>query len=207
MSRIATTLAVTGLILAPSLAAAQGNSEYARQQARCRLAAQIVSTGHPAPHESWALPFIPTCGAVGADGLAAGFRALRTDTDTAALAALALRTLNFRDATLFEAELDIAGDRSASVPARVFAFRSLTSLLHPDRHITYADMVGLLTLPDPPGYSTASCARGSKVMDYSHPEGAPLPTDFVEQIRAVGVRVWQDRSEPTEVRSAAACVS
>jgi hypothetical protein len=197
-----TKLVAMGVLLVPSLAHAQGNSDVAHQREECRLAAQIVATGRPAPHDAWALSYIGRCGGDGGAALAAGLRALRTSRDTTALGVITAPTLGYRDAALFQAELDVAGDPTASVPARVFAFRSLTSLLHPERHLTYASVAGPL---DESGLPTAGCGVGSIVSDPLQLDGTPLPTDFAQQIRALSDRVWRDTAAAVEVRSAAFC--
>lgn len=197
-----TALGTIGALLVPALAAAQGNSGQAHHREQCRFAAQIVATGQPSPHRAWALSYISVCGAEGGAALAINLRAMRFSEDTAALEALARPLFNYRDSTLFRAELEVAGDATASVPARVLAFRSLTSLLHPDRRLRYASVAGPL---DARGFPTVSCGRGSYISDPPRFEGSPLPTDFAQQIHDLGGRVWRDTTVADEVRSAGYC--
>jgi hypothetical protein len=57
--------AIGALLLSSRVLSAQGvgDLEGVYKRNDCRLALQIVQTGHPAPHREWAYSLIPGCGA------------------------------------------------------------------------------------------------------------------------------------------------
>jgi hypothetical protein len=107
-----------------------------------------------------------------------------------------------RDARLFAEVLALAGDRSASIPARVVAFMTLAKLkMPPDLHVRFEDFV---RGPDAKGIP--SCVAGMSTHAREPRLGpVPLPEDFRAQIAEVTGRVRDDPAEPPEVRNAAAC--
>jgi hypothetical protein len=192
--------------LAGSLHAQATPADSARAAARCRLAAQVLTTGHPAPHLGWATTVIGSCEpSLAASAIAHGIGRNRQLRDTAALRRIWRPTNDFRDARLLTAILNIAGDREASVPARVFAFRALVLLGHPERRVEYRHLVGgvdsTLPIPRPRG----GCGFASFSSHVALTTGEPLPSDFRSQIRVLRDRVYRDSSEPTDVRTAALC--
>ncbi|HEU4640855.1 MAG TPA: hypothetical protein VFS44_00280 [Gemmatimonadaceae bacterium] len=194
-------LMIATLRPAPAHAQTNADSTYIRRE--CRLASRIIATGHPAPHERWAEGFITNCGREGGAAIAAGMRALRTETDIAALSRQTIHAHILRDSSVFAVAMEIAADRGASIPARVFAFRSLLFLLKPDRQVSYRDLTGGF---DEIGAPRATCAVGSYIADQLQLEGAPLPADYASRIHALGRRIFDDHTEPTDVRTAAGCV-
>lgn len=181
---------------------AQANPDSVKHRNDCRLAQQVIETGHPAPHTSWALGYIGYCDFdTWGRTMAAGVRRLRTSSDTAELVAVWAPTQWLRDRALYEAALEIAGDRAASVPARVFAFRALLLLNEPRLSIRYEDMVSTAgSRTGARGGCSFSWRRGG--MPYT---GTALPADFKDRITAVAKRVRGDSSEPEPVRVAAKC--
>lgn len=170
----------------------------------CRLAAQVVATGRPAPHADWAYGLITTCGPEGGRALAEGLRALRAETDTARLEWITAHTHVLRDGAIFEAAMAVADDRGASRAARVYAFRTLVWLQRPSVLPAYGDLVRPF---DANGQPTTTCGFGTNAVGFAPRLGAPLPADAGARIRALGTRVVNDRSEDAAVRSAAVCAA
>lgn len=189
------------LILAAALAVvqivsleAQVNADSVHLRNDCRLAAQIIERGHPAPHERWAYQVAPSCGADLGRTLANRFSALRASSDTAELRLVTTPASQLHDGAIFSVSLDIASDKSASSVARPFAFRNLIWL------ISYgADLTNF----DPWNSSGLGCSGA--VHDRPSYTGVALPSDFKERVKAVAYQVVRDRSESGPVRRAALC--
>jgi hypothetical protein len=201
-------VALVTWLVTPAQARAQANTDPIIGAADCRLAEQVIRTGQPAPHMAWALRYIGACGA-GTYGAAtaAGVDRLRAVHDTVALGAVWRPTHFLLDEKLFRAALEIAGDRAASVEARVFAFLGLLrmALAGTNRFVEYQDLVGGFV--DEPGamvWVGGGCVQGTASHD-SRLVGTPLPADFKHQIRLVASRVRNDEAEPVDVRTAALC--
>jgi hypothetical protein len=191
-----TTLAGVLLAFLPACAAAQTQADSVHIRNECRRAAQIVETGHPAPHSVWANERIIRCGSEGGLAIAARIQAHRQTADPAELDAITRSLRTFRDGTVFRTSLEIAGERSASIPARVFAFRTLIFTLSPGRWLTYAQLVeegqrGCFGLPRTPHDELL--------------EGAPLPSGYRNLVQTLSASVAGDDSQPAEVRRAAQC--
>jgi hypothetical protein len=212
--KLATCLAVALVaVLVPAAAAAQEDPDSIRLRNDCRLAAQIIARGHPEPHEAWAWDVIHRCGSEGGVALAAGLRALRQSSDTALLDRLTTKGRWLRDGAFFSAAVDVSGDRSATVPARLF---SMIVLLYAERlerptsnglPIHYRD---LLSPVDPTtGFPTGSCGLDRysfSTRNLMPSAGAPLPADYRRQIVELGGRLFRDSTEAQEVRVAAFCL-
>lgn len=188
------------LACAPAVALAQPDSaRVAQRRTDCRLAAQVLRTGHPAPKSDWALAVIPTCGADGAQALGEAFRAARASTDTIALDRLTRPALWLRDNSLFNAALEIGADRSATPQARVFAIRTLLWVMVPGGGVGYAD------LADEVQGRTRNCLGFGPSTHVVVRRGEPLPSDFEQRIRSLATRIINDPHEPRPVRRAAVC--
>lgn len=198
ISRVAhVQLAIFALCACATPACGQANPDSVHLRERCRFAAQIVATGHPAPHEEWAVAFVRNCGAQGASALASGFAKLRTEQDTAAIQPFVRTAVNWRDGAVGDAAQSIAGDKRATEAARAYAFYVLLRYRGRDLGTDYARLTGV--------GATEICTLG--VMD--HPptrEGAPLSAGFQDATLALADRVAADPAEPAAVRSAARCV-
>lgn len=121
----------------------------------------------------------------------------RGEAMTAAYPVVALR-----DDRLFQEVVLLAGDKTASVPARVVAFMALRVIRDPSSAPRYEGFTGGV---DARGIPYVSCAAIR-----SHPQDfrdgpVPFSADYLERIEAVSRRVFRDESEPAAVRSAAAC--
>lgn len=191
-----TLLIVSVLALAPVIAHGQESNPHDSVQFRnqCRLAAQVIRTGHPAPHRQWASSHITACGGEGGAALAHRLRALRHSFDTAAVRALAAPLSMMRDRHVFEAAMEVGADRRASDVARAYAFRALIPLVSEGASPAFSPW-------DPRG---AGC--NGYVMHAVMMEGAPLSPGYIEQISTLARRVALEGSEPRPVRYAARCV-
>ncbi|MDQ4078045.1 MAG: hypothetical protein M3220_17580 [Chloroflexota bacterium] len=118
----------------------QGNDRSAEMHHRnqCRLAAQVLSTGNPAPKRDWARDYITTCTEEGPRILAEQWRAAAAD--TGALRYLVLNTGRMRDARLYEALREVAADRSRPDLARVGAMLALARYVDPHNAIWFSDV-------------------------------------------------------------------
>jgi len=132
--------------------------------------------------------------------LAAGFRRARATSDRRDLAKLLHVMANFEDADLFEAAIAVGGDKGAAVPARVYAFGYLMRLARPGSIIKYEELSAGL---DDAGIPRSNCnARDSA----GQPEQvSTLPSDWAARRQQLVRRVFEDKTEPAGVRSAASC--
>ncbi len=185
------------LSMLPACALAQGQSDAVHQRNDCRMAVQIVTTGNPAPHTVWAYEQISECGPEGAAAVAAAIRRNRRNTDLAALDAITGSARTVRDAEVYDASLEVAGDGTASIPARVLAFRTVISTLSPGRLVSYDQM----TRPDVQRACAGLLPSGHEVLS----EGRTLPADAVQQGRAVALAVSEQPGVPDQVKQAASC--
>jgi hypothetical protein len=200
------------LIGGPAVAAAQADPDSVQLRNNCRLAEQVIATGHPEPQDEWAWGVIHQCGGSGGAAIAQGMAALRQSADLEALDRLTGQAQWLRDGHMFDTALDIAGDASASVPARVLAMRSLLYYLrleHPTNRgvpITYGDMHA--TADPRTGVPRQGCASGVASSHASPPAalGDPLPPDYGARVEALGIQLSRDAAEPPEVRAAALCL-
>jgi len=182
----------------PACASAQANPDSVRFRNQCRLASRVIETGHPAPQRDWAYEFITRCGREGGNALAASLRSHRNVQEVSDLDALTRGLRTFRDAAVLEASLEIAKDKTASTPARVFAFRTLITVLSPGRSLTYANVTG----------SAAQCFGLPASQHDEIVEGAPLPPDAQDAIHLTAAEVLRDRAtESADVVNAARCAA
>lgn len=186
----------TAILLLPRIASAQAEPDSVKHRNNCRLAEQVIATGHPAPHDQWALDLIGGC-PEGGEALANALRLASQSTDTAYLDRLTRPTLFLRDGNIFAAALTIASERSATETARVFALRSLIYAMRPTAGIDY----GVLATDQP------TFCVGSASPHRSFTQGAPLPHDYAEQIHTLAWRIVRDTSESPILRHAAQCAA
>lgn len=194
---------VSAVLALPVQVAAQAAPDSTEHRDDCRHARQVIETGHPAPHMEWALGFIGNCDRqLWGRTVATALRSLRTSSDLDELANVWADTQWLRDRHLFEAALEIGGDRSASLPARMFALRALLMLVEPGMQPSYAELSRVK-------HSNArrrwSCDLG-KVRDAYMRGGVPLPADYERQAEALAKRIDADSLEPEELRYAAKCI-
>jgi hypothetical protein len=198
-SGLTVVVCLTGMIALPGCAAAQQNRDSVHLRNDCRLAIQVVTTEHPAPHEAWAYEAVEHCGAAGGAALASAIDRMRRTDDLAVLDLITRPVIRFTDASVLDVTLSVAGDGGASPEARVFAFRALINLLDPGRVLTYAQLAGT--------GDARSCFGLPPSLHNEPTTGSPLPADAKSRIREMGTRVSADASEPPHVRRAATCAA
>lgn len=185
-------------------ACAQANPDSVKLRNDCRLATQVLQTGHPAPRRQWATAFIRECGpdAVAAANVAALNR-LRAAADTSELEQVWNQLQYVRDARIYHTAVDIARDRRASVTARVDALLWLQRLRAPDQFATKVEITGGF---DSAGKVRGGCGRYGRLAGTApFYDGEPIPASFVSEITELGRMVSSDSSEPLNVRTAARC--
>lgn len=115
------------------------------------------------------------------------------------------------DAQIYGAALDVAGDRRASLEARVNAFRVLHWTLRPSQSPGYSYFLGKPIDDSPALVTWCSCTghyyHGYTADDQGWPAiGRLVPEDFVVQIHSLAQRIEMDATEPQPVRWAASHV-
>jgi hypothetical protein len=186
------------MLLVASAAAAQVRPDSVKLRNDCRLAAQVLTTGNPAPHVQWASWVIRGC----PDAAQVVVRAVgqhRRSSDTVFLNAVTAPASEIRDRRLYEVALSILTDPSASTEARVFAARMLAWLYLPNAHLTYRDFV------DPSGAGDSLCGAKRPPMDLRIVRGTLLPDGWPETVKAAARSVYTDVAQPAAVREAARC--
>lgn len=189
-------LTAAALVSQAGAAMAQGRSgkeDYADEHHRndCRLAHQVLTDGHPADRHEWALETAPSCGALGGAALAAVLLAHHGD-DTAGdeLEVLVGASVRLRDAALFAAGLQLAGDAAAGGAARVAGWQ-----------VVHAQLTG--TYPaSAEGVEDAGQAS-STLISAPAVRGVPLPADHGAVAREVADRVVAIPDTPPAVKELA----
>jgi hypothetical protein len=176
-------------------AAAQGReSSDVQLRNDCRLAAQIVRTGHPAPHRDWAFGMIRQCGESGPQALADRWRdAPPTNQDE--LSELASATRAFRTREVFDAVATVAGTPAADQLARVYAIALLQSYAHPGTSLSIEDLL------HPP-----QNGRPPRIYASSHDQNPDDPgtlEDVEEEVEAILTRIVSTEAGSVIARIAA----
>lgn len=139
--KILLTFVVVGLILPLHPISAQTEqSDDAKARAECRLAAQAIRTGHPAPHIQWAYSVIGRCEDVGAAVLAEKWSGPPL-TDTLETRSLAGATRLFPLRRVFDAVSGAALSRSNGLHQRVVAMALLASFAKPGIYLDHRDLM------------------------------------------------------------------
>ena len=194
---------LTSLVFSPQLAHGQVNPDSVKRRNNCRLVEQVITTGHPKPHSEWAWQYIGFCEpSQRVRVYRTAIQQARTSTDTTLIFRAILAVVGLRDGALFREVMEVAGDRSASVPARVAAFMALSAIRDPRTAPRYEGFIG--------GSDERGIPRRLCSLRTAHRVGfvqgpTSLPPDYIEQITTLKERVWLDSAEPAGVRSAAAC--
>lgn len=184
-------------VLLPACATAQ-RSDSVQARNTCRLALQIVETGHPEPHTDWAYERVAACGSEAGAAVATALRRYRQNRDTVVLDLVSGPARTLRDGRIFEAALEISLDRRASAQARVFAFRTLIHAVAP------GIVVGYRELSEPSG-SGRGCFGLGQHLHHETITGAPLPPNYVTLIRNAATSVAAEPEDAAPVRRAATC--
>jgi hypothetical protein len=184
---------------APRISTAQASPDSVHHRNDCRLAAQVVASGHPATKRQWAFGTIARCAGAG-PVLAQAIRAHRASVNVVDLDSLTQPTFRLRDADVLRAAMEIAGDRGASSPARVFAIRTLIWSMYPAGGVTYEDLADVVTGRDRNCYGYGPS---------THPlitQGTALPPDYITRAKELANTVLHDSTEARPVLRAAACL-
>ncbi|HEX8391287.1 MAG TPA: hypothetical protein VF665_02930 [Longimicrobium sp.] len=104
----------------------------------CRLAAQMLETGHPQPHRAWSLGIISGCGAEGPATLASVWRSITAGEEIGPLVRSSLR---LRDARLYRQLRETAVDRSRPGAVRAAAMLVLARYTNSGNAIWLSDLV------------------------------------------------------------------
>jgi len=203
IKRLYLVLAAVALTL-PQLASAQANPDSVHHRNQCRLAAQVIQSGHPAPKWEWAWTYIDAClPSERAETYLSAIRQVRTSSDLRLIHRSVMPVVWFRDGRLFEAVLELAGDPGAATPARVVAFVALARIKEPQATASYEGFIGGSTEIN--GIPVARCS-GSRGHTTGYLVGSTaMPTDYRERIISLAREVATDPRQPRNVRSAAAC--
>ena len=178
----------------------------AYDQAVVRSAGRMTERDGKLQQRNLAAQRLLGCGAFGGLTAAWSIRETRMLADTTTLRKLVAVFGNFRDTAVVNAAMSVASDPAASVPARVYALRTIWVLRKGNAGIAYEQ---LLPWEEFRGEWSARCEIGVNVVD-GHPfwtEGATLPPGFESDLRAFARRLAFDRSQPVEVRTAAKCAT
>lgn len=193
-------------IFGVEIAAAQANPDSVKQRNDCRLAEQVITTGHPRRHAVWASSQLRTCGGDAfSRSIAAGLERLRTSSDTTALSVLWNRALLYVNSrSVFNQGLAIAADPSASTQAREFALTGLLRMLKPDAVI----WLHTVTRTDREGhYRSSFCYDGVTAGIRPQVIGSPVDASAAARMREAGQMILGDASAPAGVRAAAYCAA
>jgi hypothetical protein len=192
-------LICTSIALWPAVLASQEVADTIDRTANCALAARVLSGESSEKKPSWAWSRLVYCDSnQRASVQRLALHRARSSTDRDFVGPAIGRVAAEWDMALFDEVLAIAGDRSATVPARVYAFVTLASMRDPHASPSYEGFVGGL---DDKGLPRGLCslrrthAREDRVLTPS------LQARMDELVR----RVRRDSSEPSDVQSAAAC--
>lgn len=181
--------------------AAQVDSVHLRNQ--CRLAAQVIATGHPAPQDGWALQTIRSCGMDGADAVASGLRSLRGAAYGPDMAALFKLTFWFQDARVYAIAADIAQDPAASLPARILAMRTLVWQIEA-QPLAGGEYSALATGAP---YDGRYKCPGIQVIDAVRFVGRALPQTYLADAEKLGLLFQRDTTLAPDLRRMGACLS
>lgn len=174
----------------------------------CEKAAKIVSKGHSEKKYEWALGYTSVCGKLGADALVAAIPQQMNVTDTLALESFFSTVDNWRDGAVMAAALELAGNPSASVQARVFSVRYLVTLVDKNVKFLYGDISASPTTSTSTIDGATIFSRpclAAHVSDWSAITATQLPASYVSIIKAAMANIASASSTPVPVRNAAAC--
>lgn len=183
------------LIFASPLSSfAQEPFNWMRQdEAGCaQVAEEVAATLSPIDTRRMALTYLSRCGPVGGEALAEQLLRLRNLTDTTRMNGVVEEIAHVRDETVFSASLELAGDRGATLEARIAALRVLVQYHRP----SYITSFRYYMLPQRRSLHPVGMHRYQQ-------EGAPLPDDWEERARTLIRNLQEDSSESEAIRYAA----
>ena len=122
----------------PLTAQGQDTALAARHRNECRLASQVLTTGHPDTHRDWALNFIGSCKSDGPAALAIQWTTAAAR--GAELEGLVRSSARLRDARLYRQLRETAQDISTPPAVRVGAMLVLSRYSDPNNAIWLTDL-------------------------------------------------------------------
>ncbi|HET7024224.1 MAG TPA: hypothetical protein VFI39_03360 [Gemmatimonadales bacterium] len=191
-----TSFLLAGLVLlGASAARAQADPDSVHQRDDCRFWAQVLSTGHPAPHSQVAAMNILACPEAGS-AMASALRNLTGESDTVVLEDFLSTIQGLRDGDLYAAATALAVDKGATPLARITALRVL---LRQPGFLWEGGVRDFAMAPQ------GACGL-AKLPTTTETRGAPLPADYLDAIQAIAAQIGADTTDVMEVRNAARCV-
>jgi hypothetical protein len=181
-------------------------AEEVRTQALCNRAVSEIERQAEGATPA-ALQNLTFCGARRKAGVVAQVvRRMRGTRDTLQLGRYWNQVAFFDDRNLLEAATEVALDRSASIPARVYALLSLVRVSRRDHSMRYSHVVG--------GWVDRDGVRGVRggcddrfSSTTAREMGTPLPPAWEVRVTELRRRLAFDASQPLDVRTAAWCIS
>jgi hypothetical protein len=136
-----TALVLAAMVMAVPVRPLEAQTERQDPHVRndCRLAGQVVETGHPAPHYQWALEFVRHCEVTGPPVLVALWSRPPSDADH--LNQLFLSSYRLRDSRVTAAAVEAAGDPGLPRIVRLAAIRVLAGHAVPEFLLSNADLL------------------------------------------------------------------
>lgn len=181
MNRMIFGVAVGLLVATGSEAQVVDEVDRVRQRNDCRLAVQVLETGHPHPHWTWAMDVVDRCTEYGGAALARTWAV--PPADITALTQLVLSSQRLRDQRIVDAVLEVARSESASREVRLRALQVLASYVDPSRTPRLDEM----ERSDDP-YQFPSIRRNMHVVTFegSRPPAPDTPLRVLGALRTLG---------------------
>jgi hypothetical protein len=110
----------------------------AHHRNQCRLAGQVLTTGHPEPKREWARSYVTMCEEEAPEFFASEWA--RVEGDTARLGDLVFDSGRIRDERLYEALRSVVSDRSRPELVRVGAMLVLSRYVDPHSAVWFSDL-------------------------------------------------------------------
>lgn len=123
-------LASAVAVSAPVAAQDVSRAGEVQHRSDCRLAVQVMETGHPAPHRDWAYGILPHCGADAGPAAVASLWNGRRRFASDELPMLVRATSEIRDRRIYLALRDFARRPGADVEARLHALALLVGYVN-----------------------------------------------------------------------------
>ena len=131
---------------------------------------------------------------------------MRLTADVASLDDFSWHAKSWLDSTIFATAHRIAGDPTASAPARVFAIRYLLTLRKPQHVYLYENLIQGAAGTDSQGQPVALVGCRGMMGSHGHASvGTPLPSNAASQVSALFAQLRADSTAPEIVRKAAEC--
>ncbi len=180
----------------PATAQAERAAEVHKRN-NCRLAAQVLASGHPHPRATWARAAIVDCEEEGPAYFARRWDS--TPADTATLRELIAGSTRIRDARVYTSLRRIATDPARPSAVRVAAMIALA------QYVDAGISIDLSQLRVPEGPITRIRFRGGSAVDVVQVPGAQPLGSVRNDVRSLLAAIAANRSgEPREVWYAAA---